>query len=171
MCGFDGQLVVQHHRPVKLRRAFQVTSILRNSIARVIPGMAPGSMTTGKAIAVHYQGASEHAKFSGGVGLFGSFSLIAYGKEWIGALLFGLALGLLFRLIHFVKDPGIFLILQVIYFYCFIQLVISGGIGITLAILFVTICQCFVLATILKLFVGSWANRDVIELGRTQHGF
>ena len=171
MCGFDGQLVVQQHRPVKLRRAFQITTILRNSIARVVPGMSPGSFTTGKAIAVHYQGAAEHAKFSGGVGLFGTFSLISFGKEWLGALLVGLTLGLIFRLLHFVRDPGIFIVLQVIFFYCFIQLVISGGIGIVIAILFLSLVQCFALTSVLKLFGSGLGKRSTRSLSQTQHGY
>ena len=171
MCGFDGQLVVQKHRPIKLRKAFQIPSILRNAVARAVPGVNPGSMTTGKAIAVHYQGASKHAKFSGGVGIFGSFTLIAKGKEWLAALLFGLTLGLIFRVLHFVEDPGIFLILQVIFFYYFIQLIISGGIGHALGNSFIILVQCFVLALLLKLFAGGIGYRDAKHARAIQHRF
>ena len=171
MCGFDGQLVVQKHRPVKLRKAFQIPNILRNAIARAVPGMNPGGMTTGKAIAVHYQGASKHSKFSGGVGIFGTFSLIAFGKEWFGALMLGLLLGLIFRVLHFVEDPGIFLILQVIYFYYFIQLIISGGLGHTLGNSFILLAQCFILAVLLKLFAGGVGYRDSKPIRKIQHRF
>ena len=159
MCGFDGQLVVQQHRPVKLRKSFQVSNILRNAVARTVPGVNPGTVTTGKAVAVHYQGASKHARFSGGVGIFGTFSLISYGKEWLAALLLGLGIGLVFRVLHFVEDPGIFLILQVVFFYFLIQLIISGGIGNILANSMIVLGQCFVLAVLLKLFGGVIAGR------------
>ena len=171
MCGFDGQLVVQKQRPIKLRKAFQIPNILRNAVARAVPGMNPGSITTGKAIAVHYQGASKHARFSGGVGIFGTFSLIAYGKEWLGALLLGFLLGLVFRILHFVEDPGIFLILQVIFFYFFIQLIISGGIGHALGNSMIILAQCFILAVLLKLFAGGVGYRDAKNIQQVRHRF
>ena len=171
MCGFDGQLVVQKSRPARLRKTFQIASILRNAVARTIPGVNPGTMTTGKSIAVHYQGASVHAKFSGGVGIFGTLSLISFGKEWIGALLIGLVLGLVFRILHFVEDPGIFLILQVIYFYYFVQLMISGGIGHSLGNSFIILGQCFVLAILLKLFAGGVGYRDARKNVDSPPGF
>ena len=171
MCGFDGQIVVLQHRPIKLRRSFQLTNIIRNAIARLVPGMSPATFTTGKAVAVYYQGASEHARFSGGVGLFGTLSLMSQGNEWFGALIFGLAIGLIFRVLHFVRDPGIFLVLLVMFFYCCIQLVISGGVGIVSATMVLTLAQCFALVMILKLFRSGVVDRSTGQVGQTQHGY
>ncbi len=133
MCGFDGQLVVQISRPSELRRSFVPTVILRNTIARIVPGMSPATMTTGKAIAVHYNGADRNAKFSGGVGIFGTLTLMSYGNEWLGSLIIGFLLGMIFRLAQSIRDPGIYIVFHTVFFYYIAQLMISGGIGFVLA--------------------------------------
>ena len=143
MCGFDGQLVVQQSRPVGLRKSFQFKNIAWNTLARVVPGMGTRSMTTGKAIAVYYQGAKKSTRFAGGVGLFGTLTLFSFGREWLFAIGFGFVIALLFRVVDSIRDPGVSTVIQIAFFYYLIQLVISGGIGFVVGNFAVVLGQAF----------------------------